>query len=151
MQAKNLSIIIVLAMVLSGCASGPINLVGKGTVIIERVPSRGVYFSRVYVKQNGNEIMITGRLKRRSLSPVRPGHVDIAIFTPGGHLLEKISTPYVPKILSARRGKHRGSRFEVRMAGTLPEGSKVRFAHHIIGRSSNGVFNCGENAALSAT
>ena len=151
MQAKNLSIIIVLAMVLSGCASSPINLVDKGTVFIERVPSRGVYFSRVYVKQDGTELMITGRLKRRSASPVGTGHIDIAIVGPEGKLLERISTSYIPKILSAKRGKHRGSRFKVRMTGALPEGSKVRLAYHRTAQSVKRTFYCGENEALPDT
>ncbi len=148
MKSKGLSLFFVLTVVLSGCASGHVHLVDGGTVFIERVPAKKVYFSRVYVNQDGNELVIAGRLKQRYRSHVGSGHVDIAILNPAGEILGKGSAFYVPGILSAKRSRHRGSRFEVRLPVVPPEGSKVRLEFHRTMKSVNRTFNCDENAVL---
>jgi len=134
----------------SGCAINRANLAEDRTVSIERVPSAGIYFHGVYVHQEGDELVVSGEIKHRTPSVVVDGgHIDIAVTTPEGKVIEEISTVYVPGVLSRR--SHRGSHFNVRLPLVPPNGSIVRVARHkfqpresISGRD----FDCGENAAV---
>ena len=143
------TILIVIVMTLSGCASNRVNLLDESKVFIEYVPSKWIDFNRVHAGQAENEFIITGRLKHRNISLYRAGHVDVAIVSPEGKVLECASTSYTPRNISRRRiCKHRGSYFEVRLPIVLREGSKVRLAHHQTMKSIGKQYDCKENAGL---
>ncbi len=147
---KKLSILISLTLVLTGifsfgCVSHRINLVENGKIIIERVPSKNIYVSEAHVYQEENELVITGRVKRSNTSVWDGGHVDIAVVSPKGKVLDKVSTSYTPRII--RRKGSRESFFSASLPMTPPEGTTVRLVYHKLGRSINEEFECGNNAA----
>lgn len=156
MRMRNVSIFCALIFVttgvfLTGCASDRVNLVDRGTLSIERVPSRGIYISEVRVNQDGNELVVTGRVKRRDVSAGGFGHVDVAIISPEGKTLEQVSTYFSPRIIPRKHDHRRlhGSRFEVRLPTIPPTGSKVRVAYHRISKPDSRTSSCGENMAVS--
>lgn len=137
-------------MGVSGCAANRTISLDSGTVSIERMPGKGVNFNRVYVHQENDEIVVSGRIKRRSSSTVTGGgHVDIAVISPEGEVLEHVSTIYVPRVFL--RKSHRGSYFEVRLSVVPPDGSVIRVARHKLPlpkSTDDRGFDCGENTAV---
>jgi len=153
---RNVCILSALILVTSlvffaGCASDRVNLVDRGTVSIERVPSGGIYISEVRVNQDGDELVVTGRVRRRGHSPVSLGHVDVSIISPEGKTLEQVSTYYSPRIIPSKPGHRRlhGSRFEVRLPTIPPTGSKVRVAYHGVSKPDSRTSSCDKNMAVS--
>jgi len=147
MRVKNFSVLFLLgvvttAMFLSGCAPKHVNLITKKGVSIEANHSARVDISDVAVSEDGNELVITGKVYRRNRSISGSGHVDVTILDPAGNLIEKGSVPYTPATLPKTPGarRHRGSRFEVRLPSVLPAGSKVQVAYHAtVKPESNGL------------
>ncbi|MBW1852732.1 MAG: hypothetical protein JRJ15_15185 [Deltaproteobacteria bacterium] len=155
MKATDLRILYVLivvsvSMAVCACASKRVNLLKDGTIKLERVPSRGYYISSVYVNQNGDELVITGRVKRRSRAGSGSGHVDIAVVSADGDVLEQISTLYKPRIILTRKMHTRESYFEARLPTIPPMGSKVRVAYHRDSKPDSKTFSCDENMAVPA-
>ena len=155
MRMRNVSIFSALIFVtswvfLTGCAPNRVNLVDNGTVSIERIPSGGIYISKVRVNQEGNEFVVTGRVKRSDHSPLCSGHVYVAIMSPEGKILEQVSTYYSPRFIPRKRDHRRlhGSRFEVRLPFIPPAGSKIRVAYHRPVKSESETPSCGVNRAL---
>lgn len=122
-----ISILAVPGIALSGCASNRIDLVDIGQVSLQRLPSRGTYISRVHVFQDGDELVIRGRLRRGPSSMLGLGHVDIAIVNPEGKILKEVHTNYVPQILV--RKQRRQAYFGVRISVVPPPGSTVRVTY----------------------
>jgi len=145
-------ILVIIAVVVSGCTGSRVNLVDKGVVSIERMPSkiRGVYFHDVHVNKKGDELVVSGNVKRRytSVSGTR-GHVDVAVVTPDGKVVKYVSTAYSPKAISKR--SHPGSHFKVSLPGIPQDGSNVRVAIHediASDKSADARFDCGKNVAI---
>jgi hypothetical protein len=132
-------------LVASACAANRINLVERGTVTLERVNARNISVSRAYAFQDGDQLEISGNVKRLSSSISNGGHVDIAIVSPEGETLEQVSTCYIPRII--RRRGSREAFFSLRLPIIPPEGSMVRVAYHKPDKSKQSLFDCGENAA----
>lgn len=131
-------------------ASNHINLLNDGAVKLERIPSKCHYYiSYVNVYQNDGELVIYGHVKRRSRIGGGSGHVDIAIVSPDGKVLERISTLHKPQIILTRKMHTRKSTFEVRLPTIPPTGSKVRVAYHRDSRPNGRTFSCSENMAVS--
>jgi hypothetical protein len=158
MKVKGLSVflgvsLVTTVMVLSGCATRSANLVKAGKVKLELVPSSGNYVSRVEVKQDGDELVITGTVKRRNFSGIGGGHVDVSLISPEGEILEQVSTYYTPRIISRKRGssRHRGSHFEVRLPTVPSAGSKICVGYHRSLESGTPAYHCGKNVALPDT
>ena len=154
MEAKNLRIwlVLMIASVIMtglGCASNRVNLLKDGTVELERIPSKGYYISYVNIYQNRDALVVYGHVKRRSRVGDSSGHVDIAIVSPNGKVLEQISTLYKPRIILTRKMHTRKSTFEVRLPTIPPAGSLVRVAYHRDSKPVNRTFPCGENRAAS--
>ena len=147
MRVKDISVLFLLGFVitgmfLSGCAPKHMNLVTQKGVFIESVDSAQAYISGMAVSEDGNELVITGKVHRRNRSISGSGHVDVTILDSAGNVIEKGGVPYTPTTLPKTPGarKHRGSRFEVRLPGVLPAGSKVRvFYHATVKPGSNGL------------
>ncbi len=151
MKKTKSTILFILALaissfVASACSTNRVNLADNRTVSLERVHSDNITVSRVYVYQDGDQLEISGRVKRRSSSIFNGGHVDIAIISPDGEILEQVSTRYYPRII--RRRGARESFFTARLTAIPPKGSIVRVAYHEAVKSGNGVFDCGQNAAV---
>jgi hypothetical protein len=87
------------ATIVSGCATSRVNLVDTGAVSVEKIPSERIYISRVSVFQEGDELLVSGFVKRRHSSGPGGGHVDIAIVGPDGGAVEKITVSYFPRFI----------------------------------------------------
>ena len=112
---------------IAGCASNRINLVDNGTVSIERVSSQRTLVSKVYVYQQEEELVISGRVRRRlSTGLAGGGHVDITVLNQEGKPIKNISKGYLPRWI-----KHsRTSSFTVHLPLIISEASIVRVVHH---------------------
>jgi hypothetical protein len=133
MGIKIQSIIIVLifclvTIVMSTYASNQVNLVENGTASLEFVPSKGIYVSKAYVYQDGDDLVITGKVKRHSGSLSVTGHVDIVILDPKGTTLKKVAVSHVPRIV--RRQGASDASFSARLPIIPPKGATVRLGFH---------------------
>ncbi len=119
-------------MFLSGCTPKQKNLITSKGISIEAVHSERVRISNLAVSEDGNELVITGKVHRLNQSISGSGHVDVTILNSAGNVIERGDVPYTPTTLPKTPGarKHRGARFEVRLPCVLPEGSNVRVAYH---------------------
>ena len=149
MGIKNFGVLFLLGFVttgmfLIGCAPKHVNLITKKGVSIETIPSALVHFSDMAVTENGNELVITGKVYRRNRSISGSGHVDVTILDSAGNVIEKGSIPYTPSTLPKTPGarKHQGSRFEVRLPCVLPSESKIQVAYHARVKLENNGLDC---------
>jgi hypothetical protein len=149
MKAKKLKILFVIMIVSVGVtgwayALNCVNLLNNGKLKLEVVPSKGYYISKVHVNQVDDGIEITGDVKRRSYAGKGSGHIDIAIISPEGDVLKKLSTFYSPRMIPMKRIHMRESGFEVYLPMIPPKGSRVRVALHRPSRSVSKEFSCEE-------
>jgi len=124
----SLLVLIFAAGILFGCAAGKVNLVEQGTVVIERVPSRNISVAEVYAYQYEDSMVIQGKVKRQYSSGYIGGHVDIAIISPKGDILEQESTFFLPR--GRKQKRKREASFSVRISSPPPRGSTIRAAYH---------------------
>jgi len=151
---KIFTLTVVVALFVSACSlNRSALLTEKRSVSIERLPStvRGQYFHDVHAWRDGNELVVSGNVKRRynSVSPGN-GHVDVAVVTPDGKVVKYVSTAYSPKAISKR--SHPGSHFAVSLQPAPEEGNTVRVAIHenrASDKAADSRFDCGKNIAVS--
>ena len=155
MRARNFGVLSLLgfvttAMLLSGCAYKHANLISQKGVSIETIHSAGAHISDVAVSEDGNELVITGKVSRINPAISGSGHVDVTILDSAGNVIDKGTVPYTPTTLPKTPGarKHRGSRFEVRLPCALPAGSKVQVAYHARLKPESNSPDCRNDAAL---
>lgn len=155
-KVKNVYVLSVLILdmigfVFSGCTSSRLNLIDNGTFYLEQEPSSNISIFRVHAYLDGDELVINGRVKRRCASFIGVGgHIDIAIVSPEGEILEQVSTFYIPRIIPRKRaGLISGSHFEVRLPAVPPAGSTIRVKFHRAVKSRGEAFDCRKNAAGS--
>ncbi len=130
---KNLGILLLLAIfiaciAITGCTTSRVNLAERGIVSIERVPTKHIYVSAAYVYQDGDELVISGRVKHKHAHRTSRGHVDIIILGPEGEILKEVTISYVPRII--RRKGSREAHFNVRLPFIPLKGSTVHVAFH---------------------
>ena len=151
-KKKIFTLTMVAALFMSGCSLNSAALTDERTVSIERLHSKvkGIYFHDVHAYRDGNELVISGNVKRRYTSiPGNTGHVDVAIVAPDGKVVESVSAAYSPKAISKR--SHPGSHFEVRLPIDLQKGSTVKVAIHenaVSDKTKEKRFDCGKNVAI---
>jgi len=155
MRVKNFGVLFLLGVVtigilLSGCAPKHVNLITQKGVSIETIHSAGAHISDVAVSEDGNELVITGKVSRLNRAISGSGHVDVAILDSAGNVIDKGTVPYTPTTLPKTPGarKHRGSRFEVRLHCALPARGKVQVSYHARLKPESGSPDCGKDAAL---
>jgi len=117
---------------ISGCSSHRSHLVKMEDLFIETIPSSRVYLSDITARQEGDELVISGKVSRRNTSFSGSGHVDVAVVSPGGLVIDTANIPYTPKILPKTPGarKHRASHFEARLRVIPPKWTVIRIAYH---------------------
>lgn len=142
----SLLVLIFAAVILFACAAGKVNLVERGTVVIERVPSRNISVAEVYAYQYEDSMVIQGKVKRQYSSGYIGGHVDIAIISPKGDILVQGSTFFLPR--GRKQKRKREASFSVRISSPPPRGSTIRVAYH--GLSERSLRKCpgGKNRAV---
>lgn len=154
MKIKVIGVIATVAicsLMMGGCASKRVNLVDKGLISVEQVPSKkNYYISSSHVYRDANDLIVSGKVRRRFNNGLYSrGHVDIAIFSPYGEILERISAYHTPKIIKRRhRAGGRKASFKVRIPDVPPQGSVVRIAYHYSAYLGENTFGCGENTAI---
>ncbi|NLD38554.1 MAG: hypothetical protein GX654_16970 [Desulfatiglans sp.] len=153
MSDKKIRIVIftgLIILLLTGfsCASTKVNLLNNKSVKLEKVSDQGVRIMKVFVHKENDEMQISGIVKNTSFVPVTSGHVDIAVISPEGVILQKISANYLPGTLSNRKRHHQGSRFSADLQSVPPAGSTVRIAFHKTPFITGRTFICDENRAI---
>ena len=116
-----------------GCVSQHSSLVQmEGGLFVEPIPSSRVSLSNIIVRQEGDELVITGEVRRLNAGFSGIGHVDVAVVSPGGTVINQAHVAHTPKILPKTPGarKHRPALFEVHLRCVPPKGSVVRMAYH---------------------
>ncbi|MCK4959694.1 MAG: hypothetical protein KAT00_09835 [Planctomycetes bacterium] len=156
-------IIVVLTITLigaSGCATTGANRVQRGTDpslgSFDRLSAKDIYITDLEAFRDGDGVMITGKVKRGQKNCCRParGHVDIAVLTPDGMLLDIISTGHTPHNIPKVRSK--SASFEAKMPYIPPENAIIRITYHdsilTAGSSAYGnrLLTCEKNIAQSA-
>ena len=118
---------------IGGCVSQHSSLVRmEGGLFVEPIPSSRVSLSNIIVRQEGDELVITGEVRRLNAGFSGIGHVDVAVVSPGGTVINQAHVAHTPKILPKTPGarKHRPALFEVHLRCVPPKGSVVRMAYH---------------------
>ncbi len=133
-----------------GCSSHRSHLVKVEDLFIETIPSSWVYLSDITARQEGGELVISGKVSRRNTSFYGSGHVDMAVVSPGGLVIATANVPYTPKILPKTPGarKHRASRFEVSLRCIPPAWTVIRIAYHAKAASDDPTLDHEDNIAL---
>ena len=121
-----------------------------GNLFVEPIPSSRVLLSNITAKQEGDELLITGEVRRTNTAFSGMGHVDVAVVSPSGAVINQTNIPYTPKILPKTPGarKHRPSHFEARLSCVPPKGSIIRLAYHSKPDPDDPLLDCEDNAAL---
>jgi len=121
------TVLVMLAMLLSGCANNRINLVDSSVLTLEKQASGKVYIAWCDAYKNEEGITVTGVLRRRDNIglPIKK-HVDVTILSPEGTILNKARSPdyYIPRDIIGRFEKLQ--RFTVCFPNVPPQGSVVR-------------------------
>lgn len=148
---KIILLVFVAFFVFAGIATAITNVTDQ--VIVERIPYKSkIFFASVNVYQDGDNVIVSGRLKRDRFSMRRfNGHVDVAIISPDGQTISSTSVKYTPRFRSTRtqRRAYRKTRFKASFSEKLQKGSTVRVTLH----KRDGIkiakgFDCGNNIAL---
>ena len=138
-------------VVVAGCTSSRVNLVDAERVTVERMASkRHVRIENVNVYQEEGDLVVSGRVKHKSIN-LRPakGHIDIAMVSPNGEVIETDSVTQTPPVGSRRTKQSRGFHFETRFSIVPPEGSTVRIAFHPEKYGPETHNDCEKNAAAN--
>jgi hypothetical protein len=150
------SIIFFAGIILSGCSFSNMNLAGNAEYTIERVNTSdriSIRSARVY--QDKGDTVVSGKVKlnKRLPQPMR-GHVDIAVISHEGKVIDTASVFYTPRIRTRRMQlkANKGAYFTVRFSGLLQKGSTIRIVpHNSIGKTADKIdtgFHCNSNLAL---
>jgi hypothetical protein len=133
-----------------GCASRYSSLDHMEGLFVEHIHSSRVSLSNIVVGQEGDELVISGEVRRLNTAFSGMGHVDVAVVSPGGAVINQVNAAYTPKILPKTPGarKHRPSRFLVRMYCAPPKGSTIRVAYHGKPAEDDPLLDCEDNLAV---
>ena len=118
------------SILISGCATSNLNYKNEASVVFECMPSEDALISDVHAFEDGDELVILGKVKRAAdncCDAVR-GHVDIAIVAPDGFVLDAGSFLYSPRNIPKVRS--RSSHFKAVLPYIVPEDFVLRITHH---------------------
>ena len=149
-ELRKLFVLMIVSATMTGfsCASNRVNLLKDGNIKIERISSKDYEISHVDVYLDNGALVVQGNVERHGHSGTETGHVDIAVVSPGGEVLDQISTLYKPRIIPARMIFRRKAYFTARLPMIPPKGSTVRVAYHRDSKPGGKTFSCGGNIAV---
>jgi len=141
--------------VIAGCTANRVSLVDESLVSVKNQGSEKAEILWTDVYQDGEDTLVYGALQRRSHTsyPMKT-HVDVAVVSPDGAMLQEARTP---DVYVTRRVPGKGidwTRFKVRIPGTLTQGFKVNVVVHsgdhvqAEGKSPQNVCPYGERQAI---
>jgi len=113
-------------LVPGGCTYNLVEL-GEKKFPLERADTNPIYVSWVSAEEKDGGMIIRGMLSTNSSHVDGAGHIDVAVFSPGGELLGQTSTDYAPKEFRKYR---REAHFESHFAFVPPDGSRIRLKLH---------------------
>lgn len=114
---------------ISGCATSNVNP-NKASVLLETISPKGVILSNVRAYEDADEFVVRGTVKRtfnNCCDAVR-GHVDIAVVSPDGLVMDLVSVLYSPREIP--RVRSRASHFTARLPYTIPEDVTLQVTYH---------------------
>jgi len=127
MYIKTLAAIAILTTLTltAGCATVGKDLVRDNTVKIETVSSKWATISSVSVIQEGDKVMLRGKVRRPLAGRGHiPGHIDLKVIGADGSVLEESSIVYHRRSL-----KSKSAIFHTTLKVTPPPGSTIRVIH----------------------
>lgn len=127
-----------------GCASR-INLVNDGIYSVNTRDTNGVKITTTKISVDDGRFIVTGKLKRASISRSYPGHVDVVIIGPDGSVLDQASVKN--KMPFIGRSRRKISSFKAEFFKIPPEGATVIISFHGKTSSEGEEFDCGANVA----
>ncbi len=122
-------VILLLMMIFQGCASKGESLVDRGgfSIVIVPTPSKHITVSSVEAYREGDELIISGNVKRFDSSH-KTGHVEVVLCSPDGIFLAQ-TRGSIRGLVSKRRGESEFS-FSARFEFSPPKGSKILVKFH---------------------
>ncbi|MFH1241568.1 MAG: hypothetical protein V1689_04320 [Pseudomonadota bacterium] len=122
-------VILLVMMIFQSCASKGESLVDRGGFSIVIVPtlSKHITVSSVDAYREGDELIISGKVKRFDSSH-KTGHVDVVLCSPDGAFLAQ-TRGSIRDLVSKRRGESEFS-FSARFEFSPPEGSRFLVKFH---------------------
>lgn len=105
-----------------GCTLKRPDLVSNGMLTLERVPEKRGYWRDFHVVQDGEELVVTGYVRRFLV----PGELQVTILAADGQPIAE-KTQAVRRLNRSSRVRH--ARFETRFRVSPPAGSVVRLRH----------------------
>ncbi len=123
-------ILVTAVVFISGCATNNVNYTNEASVLFERVPSEDVLISEVHAYEDGDELVIYGKVKRaaNNCCDYARGHVEIAVLAPDGLVIDIVNVLYSPRNIPKVRS--RTSRFITRLPYMVPEDMILRITYH---------------------
>ena len=146
------ALVLAAAMTVSGCASINFNHRSDASVLFEQTPSADVFVSEVHSYEDGDTLVVYGKLKRTAANccDAARGHLDMAVVGPDGSILDAVSLLYSPRNIPKVRT--RSARFTTRLPYTVPDGTILRMAYHNdhdVVKVDGNTFVCRNSAALA--
>ena len=121
----------------TGChAPGAIDLLKTNAVKVAVVPSRVVEFPRPSIWSEGNDLLVTGTVRRfPSATGMLAGHVDVTVLSHDGGKLEVIEASMSPPWIPA--DPPRQASYTARSSTRPPDGAIVQVAYRSGSHNSN--------------
>lgn len=141
-------------VLVSGCATSSLNYKNEASVVFEFTPSEDVLIKDIHAFENGDELVILGKVKRtaKNCCDAVRGHLDLALIAPDGFVLDTGSFFYSPRNIPKVRS--RSSHFKAILPYIVPEDFVLKITYHsdrefTISTTHNGeMFICEQNKAV---
>ncbi|MBW8001459.1 MAG: hypothetical protein FVQ80_05500 [Planctomycetes bacterium] len=117
-------------ILIAGCETQTLTYENNSPVLFDRIFTQQAHISKASAYEMGDELIIAGKVKRNPYNccEATRGHVDMAILTPDGDIVESIAALYSPRNIP--KARTRSSKFSVKLPYKLPEGYTVRLTYH---------------------
>ena len=129
-----MAVLVSAAAVITGCSGRGPDLVSNGTLSLEKVNAKGIHVMWVELRQEGEDVIVTGSLVSKGVSNWRrSGHVRVQLLDANGGVVEQACSDLIYMCL---RGPGRGPRikdFKIRMHATASQGETARVTYHLGG------------------
>lgn len=126
MRRTLITLCILIAGLLPGCAVGNPVLVEKSTITVELLPSAPAKVSSYSLRQEDGKLVVAGRVT--SLNPIRiPGHVDLVVCGPDGQATGHYQAPIYN--YASKRGGLKSARFSADITPVPIDGSAIRLKY----------------------
>ena len=117
------TLLLVLAAFVGGCAHRQIDLIKDGTFVLEKNPEGYSHFRNIHAYEEQEELAVAGYIR----GLFRSGHVDVEILGPERTVIAQKCLDVRRR--TGRRSRTRDARFEARFAVHPPAGSVIRVVH----------------------